>query len=145
MDNYLNVRDQPSEDGNIIGKMTSKSAGEILETSEDGGWYKIQSGPVTGYVKAEYIPDRRCGEAGGDGGCRTDGDRFNRPPECPHGAEHGMLPIWTQISNNERYDVISPARMAGVEIALDTTSAYVATDFRRCALWHCRRRSHLPH
>ena len=55
VDNYLNVRDQPSEDGNIIGKMTSKSAGEILETSEDGGWYKIQSGPVTGYVKAEYI------------------------------------------------------------------------------------------
>lgn len=42
VDNYLNVRDQPSEDGNIIGKMTSKSAGEILETSEDGGWYKIQ-------------------------------------------------------------------------------------------------------
>ena len=37
VDNYLNVRDQPSEDGNIIGKMTSKSAGEILETSEDGG------------------------------------------------------------------------------------------------------------
>ena len=34
VDNYLNVRDQPSEDGNIIGKMTSKSAGEILETSE---------------------------------------------------------------------------------------------------------------
>ena len=51
----MNVRDQPSEDGNIIGKMTSKSAGEILETSEDGGWYKIKSGPVTGYVKSEFI------------------------------------------------------------------------------------------
>ena len=35
--------------------MTSKSGGEILETTEDGGWYKIKSGPVTGYVKSEFI------------------------------------------------------------------------------------------
>ncbi len=55
VDSYLNVREEPSEDGKIIGKMTSKSAGEILEKSEDGTWYKIHSGPVTGYVKAEYI------------------------------------------------------------------------------------------
>ena len=93
VDNYLNVRDQPSEDGNIISKMTSKSAGEILETSEDGGWYKIQSGPVTGYVKAEYILTGDAAKQGGDGGCRTDGDRFNRPPECPHGAEHGCADL----------------------------------------------------
>lgn len=25
------------------------------KTTEDGGWYKIKSGPVTGYVKSEFI------------------------------------------------------------------------------------------
>ena len=55
VNNYLNIRKEPKEDGKIIGKMTSKSAGEILETTEDGKWYKIKSGPVTGYVSSEYI------------------------------------------------------------------------------------------
>ena len=127
VDNYLNVRDQPSENGNIIGKMTSKSAGEILETSEDGGWYKIQSGSVTGYVKAEYI---LTGDAAKQEAMEVaelmaivSTDRLNARTEPSTDA-----PIWTQISNNERYDVISQ-QDGWVEIALDTTSAYVATDF----------------
>ena len=53
VDTYLNIREEPSENATIIGKMTSKSAGDILETVD--GWYKIKSGPVTGYVSSEYI------------------------------------------------------------------------------------------
>ncbi len=50
---YVNVRDLPSEeDGQIIGKLYDKSVGTFIE--EDNGWYKIQSGSVEGYVKAEY-------------------------------------------------------------------------------------------
>ncbi len=37
-------------------------------------------------------------------------------------------PIWTQISNSERYAVLKQTD-GWVEIELDTTSAYVATDF----------------
>ena len=54
VDNYLNVREEPSENGKIIAKMPSKAAGNILETT-DNGWYKIQSGKITGYVKSDYI------------------------------------------------------------------------------------------
>ncbi len=127
VDNYLNVRDQPSENGNIIGKMTSKSAGEILEKTEDGEWYKIQSGSVTGYVKSEYI---LTGDAAKQEAMDVaelmaivSTDRLNARTEPSTDA-----PIWTQISNNERYDVISQ-QDGWVEIALDTTSAYVSTDF----------------
>lgn len=127
VDNYLNVRDQPSENGNIIGKMTSKSAGEILEKTEDGEWYKIQSGSVTGYVKSEYI---LTGDAAKQEAMEVaelmaivSTDRLNARTEPSTDA-----PIWTQISNNERYDVISQ-QDGWVEIALDTTSAYVSTDF----------------
>ena len=51
VNNYLNVRAEPSTDGEIIGKMTSKAAGEILETLD--GWYKIKSGNITGYITAD--------------------------------------------------------------------------------------------
>lgn len=37
-------------------------------------------------------------------------------------------PIWTQISNSERYSVMSQ-QDGWVQIALDETSAYVATEF----------------
>lgn len=127
VDNYLNVRDQPSEDGKVIGKMTSKSAGDILETSEDGQWYKIKSGPVTGYVKAEYI---LTGDAARQEALKVaelmaivSTDRLNVRTEPSTDAK-----IWTQISNNERYSVIGQTD-GWVEIELDTTSAYVSTDF----------------
>lgn len=53
VDTYLNVRDEASTSGDIIGKMVGNSACEILGVSDD--WYHIKSGPVEGYVSAEYI------------------------------------------------------------------------------------------
>lgn len=53
VNDYVNVRDLPSEeDGEIIGKLYDKSVGYFIE--EENGWYKIKSGSVEGYVKAEY-------------------------------------------------------------------------------------------
>lgn len=50
--NYVNVRSIPSEEGEIVGKLYDKSVGTFL--SEQDGWYEINSGSVTGYVKAEF-------------------------------------------------------------------------------------------
>ena len=50
---YVNVRDIPSEDGQVVGKLYNNSAGEWLD--KDGDWYKIKSGSVTGYVKSEFV------------------------------------------------------------------------------------------
>lgn len=55
VDNYLNVRKKASTNGEIIGKMTTHTGCDILETSEDGAWYKVKSGTVEGWVSAEYI------------------------------------------------------------------------------------------
>lgn len=49
---YVNVRSLPGEDGEIVGKLYNESVGSFI--SEENGWYQIQSGSVTGYVKAEY-------------------------------------------------------------------------------------------
>lgn len=125
--NYLNIREEPKEDGKIVGKMTSKSAGEILEATEDGEWYKIKSGPVTGYVKSKYILTGDAAKAEALNVAElmaiVSTDKLNARTEPSAEA-----PIWTQISNSERYIVLK--QLDGwVEIELDSTSAYVATDF----------------
>lgn len=49
---YVNVRDLPDESGEIVGKLYNNSVGTLL--SEENGWYQINSGNVTGYVKGEF-------------------------------------------------------------------------------------------
>ena len=50
--NYVNVRDLPSEEGKIVGKLYDDSVGTLLD--EEDGWYQIKSGNVVGYVKGEF-------------------------------------------------------------------------------------------
>ena len=52
VNDYVNVRSIPSEEGEILGKLYDDSVGEFI--SEQDGWYEITSGSVTGFVKAEY-------------------------------------------------------------------------------------------
>ena len=51
VNDYVNVRSIPSEEGEIVGKLYDKSVGSFI--SEQDGWYEIKSGSVTGYVKGE--------------------------------------------------------------------------------------------
>lgn len=53
VNDYVNVRSMPSEEGEILGKLYNESVGEFI--SEQNGWYEIKSGSVTGFVKAEYV------------------------------------------------------------------------------------------
>lgn len=54
VNHYVNVRQEPDTESEILGKLYDKSAATVLETTEDG-WYRIASGNVNGYVKAEYV------------------------------------------------------------------------------------------
>lgn len=54
VNNYVNVRLEPNTESEILGKLYNNSAATVLEVTEDG-WYRIHSGNVEGYVKAEYV------------------------------------------------------------------------------------------
>lgn len=54
VDNYVNVRKKPTTESKIVGKIYSNCSATIIEETSDG-WYKIESGNVTGYIKAEYF------------------------------------------------------------------------------------------
>ena len=49
---YLNVRNQPTTDGTIIGKLTKYSGGELVEDMGNG-WWHISSGGIDGYIWSE--------------------------------------------------------------------------------------------
>lgn len=53
VDVYLNIRETPSEDGKIVGKLYVGDLAEIRENLD--GWTLIHSGSVDGYVSNDYI------------------------------------------------------------------------------------------
>ncbi len=50
---WVNVRETPSEESAIVGKLYDESAGVCL--GKEGDWYKIKSGTCEGYVKGQYV------------------------------------------------------------------------------------------
>ena len=53
VNDYVNIRSTAGEDGEVLGKLYNNSAAVVLEEEDD--WYKIKSGSVEGYVKAEFV------------------------------------------------------------------------------------------
>lgn len=55
--NYVNIRNAPNTEGEVVGKIYNNCAATILDSvdGEGGEWYHIKSGSVTGYIKAEYF------------------------------------------------------------------------------------------
>lgn len=118
VNNYLNVREEPKADGKIIGKMTSKAGGEILETLD--GWYKIKSGPIIGYITADpqYTAT---GQEAKDIAMETASLRavINTDVLNVRTEPNTDSKVWTQIVKDERYPVL--AQLDGwVEIELDS-------------------------
>ena len=58
---YINIRQNPDTDSEVVAKIYNHGAAEIEE--QDGDWYKIRSGNAEGYVKAEYFATGEAAEA----------------------------------------------------------------------------------
>lgn len=54
VENHLNIRKEPGEDKEVIGKLPKDAGCKILEVNSDG-WAKIKTGKVTGYVMNSYL------------------------------------------------------------------------------------------
>ena len=54
---YVNVRTEPNTSSTVVGKIYNNCAATIEDTvaGEGGQWYKIRSGTVSGYIKAQYF------------------------------------------------------------------------------------------
>ena len=125
VNNYVNVRDIPSEDGEIVGKLYDKSVGTFIEESD--GWYKISSGSVEGYVKAEF-----CGtgddavsyarEVGTRIATVTTTTLYVREEPGTDAVILGMVPIEDELIVTEELD-------GWVKVNIEEGDGYVSTDF----------------
>lgn len=56
VNHYVNVRNMPSTDGEMVGKLYDGSVAQILALAgENDEWFQVVSGSVEGYVKAEFF------------------------------------------------------------------------------------------
>ncbi len=53
VNDYVNIRQEPNTESEIVGKLYDDSVGNIIEISDD--WFYIESGKARGYVKSEYV------------------------------------------------------------------------------------------
>lgn len=125
VDHYVNVRSLPSEEGEIIGKLYDDSVGTFL--GEEDGWYQIQSGSVTGYVKAEYcVTGEDAIELAKEVGTRlatvTTTTLYVREEATTDSAVIGMVPLGDELVVSEETD-------GWVQVDIEEGLGWVSTDY----------------
>jgi len=56
VNDYVNIRTAPSTEADIIGRIYDDAVAKIIKYApEDDSWIQIESGELTGYVKAEFF------------------------------------------------------------------------------------------
>lgn len=125
VNDYVNVRSIPSEEGDILGKLYDDSVGEFI--SEQDGWYEITSGNVTGFVKAEYCVTGEdavalAKEVGTRIATVTTTTLYVREEPSTESAVIGMVPIEDELLVTEELD-------EWVKVNIEEGDGYVSLDY----------------
>lgn len=127
VNDYVNVRSMPSEDGEILGKLYDDSVGEFI--SEQNGWYEIKSGSVQGFVKAEYVVTgddavALAKEVGKRIATVTTTTLFVREQATTDSSVVGMVPIEDELTVTEE-----GVTEGWVKVSIEEGEGYVSTEF----------------
>lgn len=125
VNDYVNVRSIPGEEGEILGKLYDDSVGEFI--SEKDGWYEITSGSVTGYVKAEYcVTGEEAVALAKEVGTRiatvTTTTLYVREEPSTDSSVIGMVPIEDNLVVTEELD-------EWVKVDIEEGNGYVSLDY----------------
>ena len=125
VNDYVNVRSIPSEEGEILGKLYNNSVGTFQ--GEENGWYQITSGSVTGYVKAEYcVTGEEAVELAKEVGTRiatvTTTTLFVRTEPTTDSSVLGMVPIEDEL-------VVLEETEGWVKVDIEEGIGWVSTDY----------------
>ncbi len=124
-DNNLNIRENPSTDGKMVGKLPRYAACEVLKIED--GWAHITSGKVEGYVSMDYLATGAeakklaAQELTLTAIVTCDALRVREEPSTD-------APVITQIPNGEQLEV---AEVEGewVRVYLDDEEVYVSAEY----------------
>lgn len=104
VNNYLNVRQEPSTDSEIIGKVLKFGGVEIIQDT-GSGWYQISSNEVTGYVSSDFVV---VGDEAAALAVEHARPQLMVTADCLNVREEPDIEatILTQVTINERYDIV---------------------------------------
>ena len=125
VENYLNVRETPDTDGELMGKLPMNAGCEILETLD--GWYKISSGNVEGYVSSEFLltgkeANERAKQA------LTKVAHVNADMLMVREQPNTECSILTRVAEGEEFEVAE--ELPGwVKVNIDDVTGYVSADY----------------
>lgn len=122
----LNVRTEPNEDADRVGKLYKDCGGTILERKD--GWTKIQSGNLVGWASDEYLLFGEEAEAvANEVGLllatnETDALRLRKEPSTEVG-------FYTMIAKGEEMEVIEEREDGWVYVAYGDMEGYVSGEY----------------
>ncbi len=121
---YVNIRAAADTNSEILGKLHANGVGTVLETLD--GWYKIQSGNVTGYISAEYliVGDEATCISVGKRVATVTADRLNlrREPSTDAGVK-------TVITSGKQVEVLDESVQGWVKVQFKSYTGYISTDY----------------
>lgn len=121
----LNVRETPSTDGKLVGKMPKNAACEVVETVD--GWAHITSGEVEGYVSLDFLVTGPDAKLMANDLVRTvavaNTDSLNVRAEANTDSV-----VYTQVLKGEELEYVETAG-DWVKVSLDGDDAYVSAEY----------------
>jgi len=121
----LNVREEPSTEGRMVGKMPRDSVCEVLDTVD--GWAHIVSGEVEGYVSLDYLLIGPDAKLKAEGLVNTvvvvNADGLNVRDQPDLGSA-----VLTQVPKGEELEHIETLD-GWVKVFIDDQEAYVSADY----------------
>lgn len=125
VENHLNIREGTGEEYDLVGKLPVDAGCEIL--SDEGEWFQIRSGKVTGYVKGEFLL------TGQDAANRANEVKSIVATSVTQTLNARVEPntdcsIWTMIAEGEELQLLED-QGEWLKVDVDGDECYVAREF----------------
>lgn len=121
---FLNIRAEANEDAEVLGKLYPNGAATVLETLD--GWYKVESGDVTGYVSADYVI------VGDEAACKAASERIatitteTLKLRKEASTEAG---VYTLLSTGQEVTVLDESIEGWVKVKYSSYEGYISSEF----------------
>jgi len=124
IDEFLNIRAEANTDSEVVGKLYVNGVGTVLETLD--GWYKIESGNVTGYASADYLI------VGDEEACKAASERIatiNTETLRLRKEASTEAGVYTLLSADQKVTVLDESIEGWLKVKYKSYEGYISSEF----------------
>lgn len=124
IEEFLNIRESADVESAVVGKLYVNGVATVLETLD--GWYKIESGNVTGYARADYlvVGDAEACKAAAERIATVQTDTLRLRKEAS--TEAG---VHTLLSADQKVTVLDESTEGWIKVKYKSYEGYISTEF----------------